>query len=74
MPTLIGTAHFVSRYHALKYYRPYNEKGTNAAEVTLREKEGAIYYGPPKTVKGEKLVIDADGRYFFSEPNEAEEE
>ena len=65
MPTLIGTANFVSRRAALKYYRLYNEAGTNAAEVTRKENEGEIAYGPPKLKKGESLTV-REGRYHIN--------
>ena len=62
--TIIGTANFVSRAAALVYYRPYNEPGTNAAEVPRKEQDGEISYGEPKLKDGESLTV-REGRYHI---------
>lgn len=66
---LIGTAHFVNRNFALQYYRPYNERGTNAKEVTRKEKAGEIAYGPPELkVEGDTYTVRG-GQYFIVAPD-----
>ena len=57
MVMTVGTARFVNRRAALKYYRPYHP-GCNAEQVTLKEKEGAISYEKPKLKDGERLIGD----------------
>jgi len=61
---ITGTARFVSRTAALAYYRPYNEPGTNAAEVTRKEQDGEISYEKP-TLKSRERLIVREGRYHI---------
>lgn len=59
----VGTAHFVSRKHAVKYYRDYHYEDTEKA-VDQKLAEGEIHIGPPALKKGQSLeLIDNGCRY-----------
>lgn len=59
----IGTSHFVSRRHAIRYYKDYHYENT-AEAVDRKLSEGEIHIGPPKIQKTEHLeLIDNGCRY-----------
>ena len=63
--TVIGTANFVSRFKAVKYYK---SQGYDRAISVVNEKieEGAITIGPPTVEEGQRLLVDnEEGRYFI---------
>jgi hypothetical protein len=66
--SLVGTAHFVSRKAAERYYRPY---GIDRDAVWEKIGAGEITIGPPTvTLKpGERLVIIDDGTRYAVETN-----
>jgi len=61
----IGTAHFVSKRHAIRYYRNYNYEGDDGtAAVERKLAEGSIHIGKPALKPGERLLtIDNGTRY-----------
>jgi len=66
--TIMGTCHFVSRQHAIKYYRSYefsdDMRQAIPKDVDLKIGEGLIRIGKPTLRKGERLlVIDNGCRY-----------
>lgn len=66
MPTRIGTAHFVSRAHAIRYYRAYcTSYREAAAEVDELLAGGSIHLGPPpkKHDTDQIVLIDGGDRY-----------
>lgn len=57
----IGTANFVSRQSAVRYYASYNY---DAEDVDRMIAEDAIHIGPPLTKPDERLVLlDDNTRY-----------
>jgi hypothetical protein len=58
---IIGTAHFVSRKAAERYYRDY---GYGPAEVDLKIAEGEISLGKPEVKPFEELFV-REGRYHI---------
>lgn len=69
-----GTAYFVSRAAAVRYYRPYDRPATlteGVAAVDRRIAEGLIHIGRPDRPLGHRLVlIDDSTRYGVEEiPN-----
>lgn len=62
-----GTAHFISRDAAIRYYREYGYDDT-AAEVDRKLADGEIYIGPPELKPGQRLArIDAGTRYAIED-------
>jgi hypothetical protein len=58
----VGTAHFVSKAKAVRYYREYEIDARAAVERKLSE--GSIHIGPPTLKPGERLTtIDGGTRY-----------
>lgn len=59
MSSIIGTNHFKTRTHAIKYYSAHS----NEPEIYVDAKifHGEIVIGKPKTK--DKLLIDSNGRY-----------
>lgn len=67
MTTTYGTANFVSKATAIRYYQPYFYENT-AVAVEQKIAEGEIFIGPPKVKPGETLSIIDDGtRYAVTE-------
>lgn len=59
----IGTSHFVSKVHAVMYYKEYGyDNVKDAVQAKLDRKE--IHIGEPKITDKEYLHIDEDGRYI----------
>ncbi len=58
----IGTSHFISRHHAVRYFAKQNE---TAADVDAKIKEGVISIGRPETLVTERCSVDSDGRYWI---------
>jgi len=50
----VGTAHFQTTAHAKR--AGYTDKDIS---------EDVVSIGPPATLKGEKLLLDSNGRYFI---------
>lgn len=67
MSTMISTCHFVSRQHAIKYYRSQGYVDA-AAAVDDKLKEQAIVIGPPETESWQSLKTNDEGRYVIVEP------
>lgn len=64
----IGTAHFISKSAAIRYYR---SQGENDAEQLVNRKleEGLIYIGEPTLKPEQRLEQDVSaGRYFIIQP------
>lgn len=62
---LVGTNHFVSKYHATKYY---TEQGIDVEGVEQKIREGEIKLGMPAIKPGEKIVlIDRNTRYAIED-------
>lgn len=57
-----GTSHFRTFADAVQYYKPY---GFDRAAVGHKRATGEITIGPPSAKQGEKVTIDADGRYWL---------
>jgi hypothetical protein len=57
----IGTAHFVSKAAAVRYYREY---GFSAADVERKLADGEIGIGMPSTKPDEELFV-REGRYHL---------
>lgn len=64
MSTMISTCHFVSRQHAIKYYRSQGYCDA-AAAVDDKLKEQAIVIGSPKIEPGQTVKINDEGRYVI---------
>ena len=63
--TTSGTANFVSRAAAVKYYK---SQGSDAKEVSRKLKAGEIFIGEPKVPEGMKLMVNREeGRYVLGE-------
>jgi len=63
--TMYGTSYFVSRFHAIQYYRKQNE---TARDVDRKLSEGLIHIGLPPTRDGQRVVlIDDYTRYAIVE-------
>lgn len=62
----IGTCHFVSREHAIRYYRPY---GNTSLDIDEMIENGSILIGKPKLKPGEKLYVIDDGCRYAIETN-----
>jgi hypothetical protein len=61
MPTTFGTAHFVSKQAAFRYYA---RQETDKRAVDQKIEEGDIAIGPPPVPYGYGLVVDREeGRY-----------
>lgn len=59
---IIGTAHFVDKAAADKYY----SYGYSPSDVSEKIKNGEIFIGAPKINPGQKLgVYSGEGRYFI---------
>jgi hypothetical protein len=56
---IIGTAHFVSRKAAIRYYKDY---GFDATDIDRKIRKHEIYIGKPIIVHGEEVFIRY-GRY-----------
>jgi hypothetical protein len=67
---IIGTAHFVSRKAAIRYYRDYHYPNTEAA-VDRKLAEGAIFIGKPEIKPIEQLFV-REGRYHIQVGTEGE--
>lgn len=65
--TTIGTAYFVSKPAAVRYYRDY--EGEHAAAAVERKlAEGQIHIGQPSLKPGQSLsVIDGGTRYAITD-------
>jgi hypothetical protein len=61
-----GTSHFISRYAAEQYYRPYGYQNLKEA-VQNKLDTGEICIGRPDTKPGEHTEIDTDGRYWIAD-------
>ncbi len=60
--TEANVVHFVSRNHAITYYKQYGiKKDQVKAKIAAKE----IEIGEPTLKKHEKLSVDADGRYVI---------
>lgn len=63
--TYSGTANFVSRKAAVKYYK---SQGYDVAEINRKLKDGEIFIGEPKVPNGMKLKINRqEGRYILED-------
>ena len=63
--TYLGTANFVSRAAATKYYK---SQGYDLAEVKRKIKAGEIFIGKPEVPEGMTLKVhQEEGRYFLSD-------
>lgn len=60
--TIVGTCHFVSRSHALRYYRGYHYDNVSRM-VSRKLREGEIKLGPPKPKQDEQMFVNNEGRY-----------
>jgi hypothetical protein len=66
----MGTAHFVTRRAAVRYYTPYENGDIVAALDAVARKlaEGQIHIGPPALKAGQTLSLNREeGRYFITE-------
>lgn len=65
--TTHGTANFVSKATAIRYYQPYFFENT-AVAVEQKIAEGEIFIGQPELRPGETLsIIDDGARYAVTE-------
>ena len=66
---IIGTAHFVSRPHAVIYYRKQHAtllETVRAVDAKLRG--GEIHIGPPRLLSGQTLIkVDGGARYAIED-------
>lgn len=60
-PYTIGTAHFVSKAAAVRYYRDYSFE---ASDVERKIASGDIFIGKPKIQDNEALFV-REGRYHI---------
>jgi hypothetical protein len=60
-----GTANFVSKAAAVRYYRDY---GFDAADVDRKIAEGEIHIGKPTLKPGDRLVVVYNGTRYAIEP------
>lgn len=62
---IIGTAHFLSLAHAIRYYRKqgYNRDAAVTA-VHYKLETGEIHIGEPEVPDGHKLVLLDDGARY----------
>jgi hypothetical protein len=69
--TTMGTANFVTRYDAVRYYAK-QEDGLKAADaaVTAKLAAGEIFIGPPALKAGETLSTIDDGTRYAITTNE----
>lgn len=58
----VGTSNFISVEKAVIYYSLY---GFPREEVRRKLAEGEIAIGAPVVNRGEKVVLDSDGRYHI---------
>jgi|KBSMisStaDraftv2_1062788.scaffolds.fasta_scaffold173508_2 hypothetical protein len=66
-----GTAHFLSRAHAVRYYRLQGFHTRNEASKAVDRKlqDGSIFIGEPKCPEGSRIVLLDDGcRYGIEGP------
>ncbi len=64
--TFAGTSHFKSIAKALDYYKITEGSMADAAKVVGEKmRDGSISIGPPIIKPGEKLSINAEGRYVI---------
>jgi hypothetical protein len=62
--TFSGTANFISKAAANKYYK---SQGYDLAEVNRKIKDGEIFIGKPEVPKGMTLKVNREeGRYVLS--------
>jgi hypothetical protein len=66
MTTITGTAHFVSRETAIRYYADY---GYGPADIDRKIALGEIHLGKPELIYGKQRCIKIDGglRYGIEE-------
>ena len=62
MSTVVGTNHFISLEKAVIYYSLY---GFPREEVEHKLTDGEIAIGVPVVNRGEKVLLDSDGRYHI---------
>ena len=67
--TTVGTENFMSRRHALKYYRDH---GYDSKDVDRKMHVGEIFIGRPARELGTLITVDVDGRYHLRDMNFAE--
>jgi hypothetical protein len=60
--TEANIVHFVSRNHAITYYKQY---GIKKDQVKAKIEACEINIGAPTLKKHEKLSVDGDGRYII---------
>lgn len=69
---IYGTSHFVSMWHAGRYYAAY---GWNMPDVEYKLAQGQIHIGKPALKPGEVLtVIDGGARYAITDKATIERE
>ena len=65
---IIGTCHFVSRIHAVRYYHPqYNSLADAVNAVNTKLAEKSIVIGKPAEKPNQKIRLDNEGRYFIEQ-------
>jgi hypothetical protein len=67
--TTVGTANFMSRRHAIKYYKDHE---CDLKEVNRKLDDGEIIIGRPARELGTLITVDVDGRYHLRDMNFAE--
>lgn len=68
MPSKTGTPNFTTLLKALIYYSPYSPGASTEdilSHVQAKITNGEIHIGPPNLNRGEKLIIDRNGRYHI---------
>ena len=65
-----GTSYFVSREAAVRYYSPYYGRDIVKAldAVSAKLQTGEIHLGEPQVVRGERLIVNDEGRYVICSP------
>lgn len=58
---IVGTANFVSREAAIRYYKPYGLDGSHIDDMV---RHGAISIGKPGLKSGESLVLLDEGTRY----------
>ena len=67
--TTVGTANFMTRRHAIEYYKDY---GHDSKDVDRKLHDGEIFIGRPARELGTLITVDVDGRYHLRDMNFAE--
>ena len=55
-----NSPHFISRNHAITYYKQY---GIKKDDVKKKIAADEVVIGAPKVASDQKLIVDKDGKY-----------